>query len=123
MKNTRFMEVLFSAVENNDEELTAQVAQDIESAKENGVVDTDELKYENAGDGRVAITDKETGEVTVAEKASDDAETYDLYPAEVTEQVEGFIHPESDGVTPGAQKGAPHDPLLSHRERLSVHQE
>ena len=116
MKNTRFMEVLFSAVENNDEELTAQVAQDIESAKENGVVDTDELKYEDAGDGRVAITDKETGEVTVAEKASDDAETYDLYPAEVTEQVEGFIHPESDGVTPGAQQGAPDEKVEDHME-------
>lgn len=107
MKNTRFMEVLFSAVENNDEELTAQVAKDIEDAKANGVVDTDEVKYEDAGDGRVAITDKETGEVTVAEKADDDAETYDLYPAEMTEQVEGFIHPEEDGVTPGAQQGAP----------------
>lgn len=107
MKNTRFMEVLFSAVENNDEELTAQVAKDIEDAKANGVVDTDEVKYEDAGNGRVAITDKETGEVTVAEKADDDAETYDLYPAEMTEQVEGFIHPEEDGVTPGAQQGAP----------------
>ena len=106
MKNTRFMEVLFSAVENNDEELTAQVAQDIESARENGVVDTDEVKYENAGDGKVNITDKETGEVTVAEKAADDAETYDLYPAQITEQVEGFIHPEADGVTPGDQVGA-----------------
>ena len=106
MKNTRFMEVLFSAVENNDEELTAQVAQDIESARENGVVDTDEVKYENAGDGKINITDKETGEVTVAEKAADDAETYDLYPAQVTEQVEGFIHPEADGVTPGDQVGA-----------------
>ena len=105
MKNTRLMEVLFSAVENNDEELTAQVANDIEAAKEHGVVDTDEVTYENAGDGRVAITDKETGEVTIAEKADDDAETYDLYPAEVTEQVEGFIHPEADGVTPGAQVG------------------
>ena len=116
MKNTRFMEVLFSAVENNDEELTAQVAQDIEGAKENGVVDTDELRYENAGDGRVAITDKETGEVTVAEKASDDAETYDLYPAEVTAQVEGFIHPESDGVTPGAQQGAPDECVMAHMQ-------
>ena len=99
--------MLFSAVENNDEELTAQVAKDIEDAKANGVVDTDEVKYEDAGDGRVAITDKETGEVTVAEKADDDSETYDLYPAEMTEQVEGFIHPEEDGVTPGAQQGAP----------------
>jgi hypothetical protein len=106
------MEVLFSAVENNDEELTAQVAKDIEDAKEHGVVDTDELKYENAGDGKVAITDKETGEVTVAEAAEDDSETYDLYPAEVTEQVEGFIHPEADGVTPGDQVGAPDEDVV-----------
>ena len=112
MKNTRFMEVLFSAVENNDEELTAQVAKDIEDAKANGVVDTEELKYENAGDGKVAITDKETGEVTVAENAEDESETYDLYPAELTEQVEGFIHPEADGVTPGDQVGAPDEDVV-----------
>ena len=114
MKNTRFMEVLFSAVENNDEELTAQVANDIESAKKDGVVDTDELKYENAGDGKVAITDKETGEVTVAEAAEDDADTYDLYPAAITEQVEGFIHPEADGVTPGGQVGAPDEDVVNN---------
>ena len=112
MKNTRFMEVLFSAVENNDEELTAQVAKDIEDAKANGVVDTEELKYENAGDGKVTITDKETGEVTVAENAEDESETYDLYPAELTEQVEGFIHPEADGVTPGDQVGAPDEDVV-----------
>lgn len=114
MKNTRFMEVLFSAAENNDEELTNQVANDIEDAKANGVVDTDEVKYEDAGDGRVAITDKETGEVTIAEKANDDDETYDLYPAEITEQVEGFIHPEADGVTPGAQRGVEDEDATDH---------
>ena len=114
MKNTRFMEVLFSAVENNDEELTAQVAKDIEDAKANGVVDTDEVTYEDAGDGRVAITDKETGEVTVAERANDEDETYDLYPAEMTEQVEGYIHPEADGVTPGAQRGAEDEDVIDH---------
>ena len=114
MKNTRFMEVLFSAAENNDEELTNQVANDIEDAKANGVVDTDEVKYEDAGDGRVAITDKETGEVTIAEKANDDDETYDLYPAEITEQVEGFIHPEVDGVTPGAQQGVEDEDATDH---------
>ena len=30
---TRFMQVMFSAAENNDEELTKQVADDIENAK------------------------------------------------------------------------------------------
>lgn len=39
MKNTRFMEVLFSAVEDKDEELAKQVAKDIEDAKANGSVD------------------------------------------------------------------------------------
>lgn len=120
MKNTRFMEVLFSAAENNDEELTNQVAQDIEDAKTNGVVDTDEVKYEDAGDGRVAITDKETGEVTIAEKADDEAETYDLYPAEITEQVEGFIHPEADGVTPGAQKGVEDEDVTDHLNGMPI---
>lgn len=116
MKNTRFMEVMFSAVENKDEELTNQVAKDIEDAAsvEGGVVDTDEVKYENAGNGKVNITDKETGEVTVAEKASDEDGTYDLYPAEVSEQIEGFVHPESDGVTPGAQVGTADEHVEDH---------
>lgn len=114
MKNTRFMEVLFSAVENNDEELANQVAKDIEDAKANGVVDTEEVKYESAGDGKVKITDKETGEVTVAEKADDEEGTYDLYPAEVTEQIEGFVHPEEDGVTPGEQVGAADEHVEDH---------
>ena len=120
MKNTRFMEVLFSAVENNDEELTAQVAKDIEDAKANGVVDTDEVTYEDAGDGKVNITDKETGEVTVAEQADDADETYDLYPAQVTEQVEGFIHPEADGVTPGAQHGAEDEDVIDHLSGMPI---
>ena len=120
MKNTRFMEVLFSAVENNDEELTSQVASDIEAAKKNGVVDTDEVKYESNGDGSVSITDKETGEVTVAENAEDESETYDLYPAEMDQQIEGYIHPEMDGVTPGRQQGAPDEMVESHMDGSSV---
>ena len=55
MKNTRFMEVLFSAVEDKDEELAKQVARDIEDAKANGSVDTEEVKYENIGDGKVFL--------------------------------------------------------------------
>ena len=116
MKNTRFMEVMFSAVENKDEELTNQVAKDIEDAAsvEGGVVDTDEVKYENVGNGKVNITDKETGEVTVAEKASDEDGTYDLYPAEITEQIEGFAHPKADGVTPGDQVGTADEHVEDH---------
>ena len=41
MKKTRFMEVMFS---NTDEELAKQVDNDIKSAKENGVVDTEEVE-------------------------------------------------------------------------------
>lgn len=120
MKNTRFMEVLFSAMDNNDEELTNQVASDIEAAKRNGVVEDDEVKYESNGDGSVSITDKETGEVTVAENAEDEAETYDLYPAEMNQQIEGYLHPEMDGVTPGMQQGAPDEYVESHMDGSSV---
>ena len=112
MKNTRFMEVLFSATE--DEELQNQVSKDIEDAKVNGSVDTDELKYEHVGDGKVVVTDKENGEETVVEGDAENG--YDLYPAEMTQQIEGFIHPEGDGVTPGEQKGAEDEHVEEHLE-------
>lgn len=103
MTNTRLMDRLFSATEENDAELTAQVAADIEAAHE-APVETEELVFEDAGDGKVAITDKENGEVTIAEKAGDG--NYDLSPwMEPTPQPEKFIHPEGDGVTPGQQRG------------------
>ena len=57
MKNTRLMDRLFSATDEKDQELTEQVANDIEAAKENGSVDTEELKYVDLGEGKVAITD------------------------------------------------------------------
>ena len=120
MKNTRFMEVLFSAVENKDEELAAQVAKDIEDAKANGAVDTEEVKYENMGDGKVAVTDKGNGEVTIVEKASDESDTYDMYPAEQSEQIEGYLHPEQDGVTPGQQVGATDEKVEDHMDGSSV---
>ena len=49
---TRFMQVMFSAAENNDEELTWQVANDIETAKasEEGYgVEDDEVSYVHVG--------------------------------------------------------------------------
>ena len=49
MKQTKFMQVMFSAVENGDEELTSQVANDIETAKAEGNVETDEVSYNNLG--------------------------------------------------------------------------
>ena len=120
MKNTRFMEVLFSAVEDKDEELAKQVAKDIEDAKANGSVDTEEVKYENIGDGKVSVTDKENGEVTIVEKASDEDDTYDMYPAEQSEQIEGYLHLEGDGVTPGNQVGAVDEEVESHMDGSAV---
>jgi len=114
MKNTRLMDRLFSATDEKDQELTEQVANDIEAAKENGSVDTEELKYVDLGEGKVAITDLGNGEVTIAEKAEDG--NYDLYPAEMSQQIEGFIHPEGDGVTPGDQVGAPDEHVEEHLE-------
>ena len=100
--NTRFMDRLFSATEEGDSELTNQVADDIETAKDQGTVDTDEVVYEDAGDGRVAITDKGNGEVTIAERSDDG--NYDLYPYYPTENLESYLHPGEDGVTPGNQQ-------------------
>ena len=114
MKNTRLMDRLFSATEEKDQELTEQVANDIEAAKESCSVDTDELKYVDLGEGKVAITDLGNGEVTIAEKADDG--NYDLYPAEMSQQIEGFIHPEGDGVTPGPQVGAPDEHYEEHMD-------
>lgn len=99
MKQTKFMQVMFSAVERGDEELAAQVRDDIEAAKENGVVDTDEVTYTNLGEGKVLIVDKVNGEATVAEVSPEEAETYDLI-AVPDEEMEKFLHPMECGVTP-----------------------
>lgn len=113
MIKTRFMSRLFSATEEGDEELTAQVAQDIQDAQKNGAVDTDEVRYENNGDGTVSVIDKDNGEVTVAEQAEDG--NFDLY-AMPTENLEQYVHPEVDGVTPGYQQGAMDEDAWSHLE-------
>ena len=110
MKKTRFMEVMFS---NTDKELAKQVDNDIKSAKENGVVDTEEVEYRNVGDGNIAITDKENGEVTLAQEAADEADTYDLV-AVPDGQLEKFVHPSADGVHPGNQVGAPDEKVENH---------
>jgi hypothetical protein len=99
MKQTRFMQAMFSAVENEDEELAAQVAGDIETAKNKGAVDTDEVTYVHLGDGKVLIIDNENSEATIAEAAKDQDETYDLT-AVPDEELDKFLHPEDDGVTP-----------------------
>lgn len=92
MKQTKFMQVMFSAVENGDEQLAAQVRDDIEAAKENGVVDTEEITYTNLGEGKVMIMDKVNKEATVAEVSPEEADTYDLI-AVPSEELEKFLHP------------------------------
>ena len=107
---TRFMQVMFS---NNDEELANQVDRDIKAAQENGTVDTEEVKYERTPSGDVAITDKENGEITIAQKATDETDTYDLI-AVPDEQLEKFLHPSEDGVHEGEQVGAPDEHIMDH---------
>ena len=100
---TRFMQVMFSAAENNDEELTKQVADDIENTKtqETGEgVEDDEVSYVNLGSGKVLIIDKGTGEATVAEQNEEDPEQYDLEGFESDEELEKYLHTLEDGVTP-----------------------
>lgn len=125
-ETTRFMDRLFSATDEKDEELTAQVASDIEKAKQFGEVDTEEVNYKDMGDGKVAITDKENGEVTIAEKDENDG-NYDLYvydgdgtPAEMDNQIEGYLHPEGNGVTKGEQTGAPDEHIEEHMDGEGV---
>lgn len=115
MENTRFMSRMFSAVNNEETEVLEQVAGDIENAKKNGSVENDELTYVHLGDNKVEVTDKENGQQTIVEIAEDG--NYDLYPAGVelpTEQPEGFLHPEGDGVTPGDQEGAADEKVEDH---------
>ena len=99
MAITKFMQAMFSANEREDEELAGQVAEDIESAKENGEVDTEEVNYKHLGDGNVMIHDKVKDEVTLAKKAQDEHETYDLV-AVPTEDLDMYLHMAEDGVTP-----------------------
>lgn len=99
MAITKFMQVMFSANERDDEELAGQVAEDIESAKENGEVDTEEVNYKHLGDGNVMIHDKVNNEVTLAKKANDEHETYDLV-AVPTEDLEMYLHMDETGVNP-----------------------
>lgn len=104
------MELMFST---QDEELKKQVDEDIKSAEAGDVVDTDEVKYEKTDNGDVAITDKENGEVTIAQRSEDEPDTYDLI-AVPDEQLERFVHPSDDGVTKSAAQGAPDEHVENH---------
>ena len=113
-KITRFMEVMFS---NTDEELANQVDRDIKTAQKKGSFEDEDVKYERTGNGDVAITDKANGEVTIAQKSPDEADTYDLI-AVPDEQLEKFLHPSADGVTPGNQVGAPDEDWEDHVDNI-----
>lgn len=97
MNKTKFMEVMFSAVDNNDEELTEQVAGEIEAAKnsESGEVDLGEVTYINLGEGKVMVIDNVNQECTVVEGEGDEYEME----AMPDEEIEKYIHT-LDGTTP-----------------------
>lgn len=107
MANTRFMERMFSATENTEENVLQMVFSDIQKAKEGEAVDTDELKYEKVGDNQVMVTDKGNNETTIAEISEDgNVDLYNPEDAVIEEstQMEGFLHPEvEDEVIPGNQ--------------------
>ena len=65
------MEVMYSAVEEQNEALTEQVASDIEEAKQSGEVDTDEITYVNLGEGKVLVIDNINLEATIVEGSDD----------------------------------------------------
>jgi nitrogen regulatory protein PII len=109
------MEVMFS---NNNEELANQVDNDIKSAKDKGEVDTEEVNYKNLGDGNIAITDKENGEVTLAQSAEDTPDTYDLI-AVPDGQLEKYLHPSEEGKK-GVQVGVPDEKVENHLDGKSV---
>jgi len=88
MKRTKFMEVMFSAVEDENEALTEQVASDIEEAKQTGEVDTDEVTYVNLGMGKVMVIDNVNQEATVVEGEGDEYEME----AMPDEEIEKYLH-------------------------------
>lgn len=93
MKHTRFMDRLFSATAENDEELTSQVSGDIEKAKAEGSFEDDEMKYDHIGEGRVIATDRANGEMTLIHPMDGENDVYDLERIS-GEDLEKFLHPE-----------------------------
>jgi len=114
------MQVLFSATEEGNEKLTNMVGEDIRTAIKEGKAEDNMngLSYEHKGDGVVAITDKKTGEVTMANQDPEEESAMELWAPD--EQIEGFVHPEGDGVTPGQQEGAPDEHAEEHIEGGSI---
>lgn len=109
MQKTKFMEVMFSAVDDGNEELTNQVAGDIESAKENGQVDTDEVTYINLGDDKVMVIDNVNNEATVVEGSGEEYEMEAL----PDDEIEKYIHT-LDGTQPDDVKDADIENVSEH---------
>lgn len=82
------MEVMYSAVEEQNEALTEQVASDIEEAKQSGEVDTDEITYVNLGEGKVLVIDNINQEATIVEGSG---EEYEME-AMPDEEIEKYLH-------------------------------
>lgn len=100
------MEVMYSAVEEQNEALTEQVASDIEEAKQSGEVDTDEITYVNLGEGKVLVIDNINQEATIVEGSG---EEYEME-AMPDEEIEKYLHTvEGQPENPGFQDGATED--------------
>lgn len=97
------MEVMYSAVEDQNEALTEQVASDIEEAKQSGEVDTDEITYVNLGEGKVLVIDNVNQEATIVEGSG---EEYEME-AMPDEEIEKYLHTvEGQPENPNFQDGA-----------------
>lgn len=68
---TKFAQRIFTAQENHEDELLNQVENDIEIAKEDGVLDTDEYTMTSDGD-KVTVFDKINNEITDIEVTDDE---------------------------------------------------
>lgn len=120
MNTTRLMDRLFSATEKSESGVLDMMERDFSEVLQNGTLETDELIMRAYSDGSIEITDKETGEKTLAEPNQDEEGNtiYDLSPVEEpTEQLEGELHPEVNamgGVNRGKQTGTPDERVKDH---------
>ena len=67
MNTTRLMDRLFSATEKSESGVLDMMERDFSEVLQNGTLETDELIMKAYSDGSIEITDKETGEKTLAE--------------------------------------------------------
>lgn len=120
MNTTRLMDRLFSATEKSESSVLDMMEKDFSTVLQKGTLETGELIMRAYSDGSIEITDKETGEKTLAEPSQDEEGNaiYDLSPVEEpTEQLEGELHPEvseDGGVESGEQTGTPDEHVEEH---------